>query len=225
MATAPQALVPGWAQALGEHQQAPLSMAVTATHENLAHRGEVRFGGPLTTSTLRRFKTELNADGARIAAAVDPASEFCVAPADHVWSLVRRMLPPRPELRCPPRQTPQDRRQVVNITASSADIQRALQGDVPLAAIVPDHVRALVDTETTVTLVASTLIEAGEPTQTRLLRSAHFALMGSHLRQLGLEDGRAAVTTVEPGAVGFAVLWMIEGLLTAASQAERMATR
>lgn len=225
VATAAGQLNPRWSAALTEHLNAPVSLAVTATYNGLAHRGEVRLGGRLTTSLMRRFRTETDGGHGIRPVAMDTASEFCLTAPDQAWPMVRRMLPPLDALRARPHQTPAEDRTATRISITPDEAAGLLEGDLEGDEVFPEAVRSQVDSDTTVTLVASTIVRAGRPDQSRLIRSAYFVVDGDDLRELTLEGGRPAIVTVRPGQVGFAVWWLVEGLVRAHAEAGREVVR
>lgn len=73
------------------HLGARIVLHVTAFYRDLLHVCEVSLAGPLTTSTLARFRV---AEGGTELVGADPEIEFANTDGVNPWALVRRVLPP-----------------------------------------------------------------------------------------------------------------------------------
>ena len=73
------------------HLGARIVLHVTAFYRDLLHVCEMSLAGPLTTSTLARFRV---AEGGTELVGADPEIEFANTDGVNPWALVRRVLPP-----------------------------------------------------------------------------------------------------------------------------------
>lgn len=76
------------------HLGARIVLHASALYRDLLHVCEVSLAGPLTTSTLARFRVAEDSEGGTQLVGADPEIEFANTDGVNPWALVRRVLPP-----------------------------------------------------------------------------------------------------------------------------------
>lgn len=211
-------LAPGWSDLLRAHAEAPITVSVTAAHDGLAHRGEVKVGEQATSSFLRRYQTRDEDSAGLRATSIDSSAEFCCTEPHQAWPLVRRLLPPLDVLRAKPRQTPPGERRVRPIIPAPDQLERLKSPEIGALGLLPPTVRQQLDTDTFVIITATTTLYRDGEASSTVQGVRCFAVSGSALLDVGIEAGRPAVTTVTAGEVGFAVWWLVESCRGALSR-------
>lgn len=211
IAAAPGVLADAWRALLTDVAAAPIAMRVVAAHAGFAHVADLTMSGTATTCLLRRLAVEGDADETHVVG-VDDRVEFSWTGTGRPWDLIRRVLPPLPELLAEPHATPPSRLEQVDVTVEAFAALTAPGADQAAASgLVSAALRDAADTIATVNLVVLVIPEdvpvaVGE-------RSWALGTEGLHV--VGRRDGEAVITDVEPGDIAFHVLWYTVGALDA----------
>ncbi|NLH69353.1 MAG: hypothetical protein GX454_04110 [Brooklawnia sp.] len=96
-------LDPMWRHALTSHVRGPAGFRVRSVYDGIQVQTDITISADGTLTSLRRRNLEPSAQAQVVE--VDPVVEFVVT-SGHPWPLVQRGLPPLPDLRADPRQTP-----------------------------------------------------------------------------------------------------------------------
>lgn len=202
IAAAPGVLADAWRALLTDVAAAPIAMRVVAAHAGFAHVADLTMSGTATTCLLRRLAVEGDADETHVVG-VDDRVEFSWTGTGRPWDLIRRVLPPLPELLAEPHATPPSRLEQVDVSLEAFAALTAPGADEAAASgLVSAALRDAADAIATVSLVVLVIPEdvpvaVGE-------RS--WALGAEGLHVVGRHDGEAVITDVEPGDIGFHVL-------------------
>ncbi len=221
LARAEGELDPMWQKALASSAEADIAIRVISVYEDLAYVGDLTLDGDICTCLLRRVRVKAGSQGQWDITGADPKLEFAVTTADNPWLLVRRILPPLEALRAAPAAPGPGPSESYPLTADlAAGVREALDsGSVatPGAALLsvpglPPEVRAALQPSASVSML--TLVKPrGAPEASLGVAVVMWTvgLAGLHRFQPG--DPGPGITRVQPGDLGYHVIWTALGAL------------
>ena len=107
-----------WGRAISVAQKATRASELLSRKDDVVFSATVLVdGGWVVTCTSRA--TVANVDGAESLDKIHPMLEVAIAPADRIWQVIRRVLPPEEALRREPRATNVDEAKQINVDLSA----------------------------------------------------------------------------------------------------------
>lgn len=107
-----------WGRAIGVAQEAVRACELLSRKDDVVFSATVLVDAGWVVSCTSRG-TVANVDGAEALDKIHPMLEVAIAPADRIWQVIRRVLPPEDALRHEPRATNVDEAKQITIDLSS----------------------------------------------------------------------------------------------------------
>ncbi|SDL20489.1 hypothetical protein SAMN04488242_0740 [Tessaracoccus oleiagri] len=196
---------PLWARAIEIAQTSTRGCEIVSRYGDVVFAATVLLANERDQATCvtSRATVATDADGREVVGAVHPMVELAIAPADRLWRLIRRVLPPLDALRHEPRVTPES--EAKRVTLDGVTIPESMTATPESFALhlldLPNLPPKILDaTEPQATVFTYTLVGDGDGVRTL---SRTWAL-GKKLYLIDAES--ASIWEVPPGDVGSALV-------------------
>lgn len=185
-----------WRHALECHTSSPAGFRVTAAYHGIVVQTDVTMSADGTVTSLRQRRVDIPEQDE--VAEVEATVEFAVS-IGHPWPLVRRGLPPLASMQADPLQTPLDRIAAFDLQAELAKSGAPLGPDLAAAAAALDE-----EVLARAGIIVYAEINGGMALGTQLWYQLPHELVRV--------DDAAQIHRVEPGDLGFYVVYQALGI-------------
>lgn len=210
-------LTPVWGAALRYLASCPTPLAIRSVYNDHELAGAVTVGDDLTVSVLRQAISERPQRPRLIASR---PNEICITAGGGEAALAYRMLPPVEVFRAPEAVTFEQDVMAEPLAESHEAAASFAMGQMSLGAALSNTGRQVAGSTTMVQLIATSAVPAAAAGAATYHEMNQFVTDETNLWQVGLADGIPVITSVQTGAVAYAIRWLIEGQLTRRGELE-----